>query len=100
MGASFGDFAAIVQFTAPQFTGTGTYTVWVTRHDYNADGVGLYSLTLSLFNDAATAEICPLSRHEALPISYTGSLLRGDVELWSFRATAGNAVDVSISEVG
>jgi len=32
--------------------------------------------------------------------NYTGSLVRGDLDQWSFQATAGDAVSLTLSEAG
>src|SRR3989442_1644886 len=84
--------------TAPT---TGTYPVIVGTNDgfgRNED-TGSYLLTLAkgpgvfFFNDTATTEIYTLSLHDALPIYL------GDLDQWSFTATQGDYIALSMGEV-
>src|SRR5205085_2913304 len=83
-------------FTAPA---TGTYTVLVNRTD-GADGVGTYALTLA---QAPGGFVVPAG-DDGGPIAnganVTGTILRGDLDQWTFPANAGDAVSVTASEVG
>jgi hypothetical protein len=96
MGGATGSRSAEVDFTAPS---AGTYTVLVSRYD-TADGTGQYELTLAQAPGRVTVPV----GDEGGPIvnggNYTGYLLRGDLDQWTFTATTGNAISVSASEVG
>src|SRR5207253_637829 len=78
---------------------TGSYTVLASRFDA-VDGTGQYSLTLA----QAPGAFIVAAGHHGGPMTngayYQGSLLRGDLEQYSFQATAGDAISVSLSEVG
>src|SRR2546428_5458613 len=63
------------------------------------------------FNDAATTEIYTLSLHDSLPISgdeggdlmngatHAGAIYLGDLDQWSFTATQGDYIALSMGEV-
>jgi archaeosine-15-forming tRNA-guanine transglycosylase len=91
-----GGLRALGQFAAPQ---TGTYTAVVLRLDAN-DGVGQYVLTF--VKSPGTFTVHPGDDGGALTSggNFTGSILRGDLDPWSFDANSGDSIDLSISEVG
>jgi hypothetical protein len=100
-GQSWGDLSAEVSFVAPTLStqGTGTYRVVVRRLDNTVAG-GQYLLTLArmpgTFIVPAGDEGGPMVNGG----NYTGNILRGDLDMWSFSAASGNAIIVSASEVG
>src|SRR5207249_1632573 len=96
--SSAGASAVQVATNAPT---TGTYTVIVGTNDgfgRNED-TGSYLLTLAkgpvAFVTSAGAEVCTLSLHDALPIS----IYLGDLDQWSFTATQGDYIALSMGEV-
>jgi len=100
MGIDYRDLWAVVRFHAPQ---SGTYTVQVSRFGGGTagnDGVGQYVLALA---QAPGTFIVPSGDEGGQMTNgstYTGSVLRGDLDLWTFAASQGDPVTVSVSEVG
>ncbi|HEY1293367.1 MAG TPA: pre-peptidase C-terminal domain-containing protein [Chloroflexota bacterium] len=96
VGSGTSDVVARVDLSAAQ---TGTYTARVSRY-YANDAGGQYVVTLAQAPEAFTVP----SGDEGGPMSnggtYTGSLARGDVDVWSFTASKGNAITLTASEVG
>jgi hypothetical protein len=87
---------AVGQFAATQ---TGTYTAWVERQD-NTDGVGQYLLTMT---QAPGSYIIPAGDEGGQMTNggtYAGSLLRGDMDQWTFTATKGDSIRVTVTEGG
>jgi hypothetical protein len=95
-GYSWGDLNAERHLTAPL---TGAYTIVVSRYD-NADGAGNYFLTLA--KSPGTFVVPTGDQGGAMNNgqNYSGSILRGDLDQWSFNANKGDDVTVSISESG
>ena len=95
-GYTAGDLSAQRHITA---LATGSYKVVVSRND-SADGVGQYLLTMARSPDAfvvpAGDEGGVLNNGQNPP----GSILRGDLDQWSFSANKGDDITVSASESG
>ena len=90
------NLVARVELVATQ---TGTYTVRVSRY-YANDAGGQYVLTLAQAPEAFSVPSGDEGGQMTNGGTYTGNLLRGDVDLWSFAASKGNAITVTASEVG
>ena len=95
-GYSWGDLSAQRHITA---AATGAYTVVVSRNDY-ADGPGAYFLTFSKSPGTFVVPIGDQGGAMNNGQNYAGSILRGDLDQWSFNANKGDDVTVSISEAG
>src|SRR6202011_5455683 len=63
-------------------------------------GTGQYQLTLAQAPGAFSVPAGDDGGTMTNGGNYTGSILRGDLDQWSFQANAGDAISVSISEVG
>jgi hypothetical protein len=93
-GGNESTLRAEVTFSAPL---SGTYTAVVARYD-SVDGTAQYLVTIAqpslpFVDEDGQANITNGG-------NYTGSILRGDLDQWSFQAEAGKAVWVTVSEVG
>jgi hypothetical protein len=97
LGSSFGNLVGQIAAVAPA---TGTYTVVVGSGDSGLDAAGSYTLTLAKSPGAFT--ISPGDQGGAMTngVNYTGDIHIGDLDMWSFTATAGEALTVSIGETG
>jgi hypothetical protein len=96
LGNTWGDLWAETDITAPL---SGTYNVLINRIDA-ADGVGSYMLTLA---QAPGGFFVPVGRGGGSMLNggrYSGTILRGDLDQYSFQAAAGDALTVTVSEVG
>jgi hypothetical protein len=97
VGSQSGALAAQIEAVATQ---SGTYTVQVASNDAGQDDIGDYTLTLA--KTGATFGISP--GDEGGPMvngaNHTGNIHVGDLDMWSFDATAGDAIMLAIGEVG
>jgi len=97
IGNQSGTLAAQIEVVAPA---TGTYTVEVASFDSGFNDTGSYTLTLAkapgAFAISAGDEGGPLTNGG----NHTGTIHIGDVDMWSFSATAGEAIMLAIGEVG
>src|SRR5438270_630142 len=89
--------ASNIAATAPT---SGTYTVIIGSYVggfYN--GTGSYRLTIAKLPgaEAVTTDNYALSLHDALPIS--GSIYQGDFDTWTFTATQGDYIALSVGTV-
>jgi hypothetical protein len=100
-GASLGDTAGvdadvIDDVVAPV---TGTYLIQVASFDPGFDGTGTYRLTMT----HTPGPISVSAGDEGGPLTngamHTGEILRGDVDVWTFTATAGERIAVHIGQV-
>jgi hypothetical protein len=96
VAATYGDLFARVTFRAQQ---TGTYTVRVSRQDVNPGG-GNYELTLAQAPETFIAPAGDTGGPIANGGEVSGSILRGDMDMWSFQSAIGDGIWVSASEVG
>ena len=96
-GSSAGPLAAQLEVVA---TLTGTYTVQVASGDVGLDGTGDYTLTLAktpgAFMISPGDQGGPLTNGSNHP----GDIHIGDLDMWSFDATAGDAIIIGIGEAG
>ncbi len=97
LGTISGVMATEIEATA---TVTGTYTVIVNTNDSGWDATGDYTLSLAKSPGAFT--ISPSDEGGGLTngSNHTGTIHVGDVDMWSFNATAGDAIILRIGEVG
>ena len=99
-GASLGDTsgtdAAVIDGVAAP--ATGTYQVLVASFDSGFDGTGAYRLTMA--HTPGPITITP--GDEGGPLSnggtHTGEIKKGDLDVWTFTATAGDRIGVHIGE--
>ena len=97
VGNASGVLAAQINVAAAQ---TGTYTVQVGSFDTGFDATGSYTLTLA--KSPGAFSISPGDEGGALTngANHTGHIHVGDVDMWSFDATAGDAIVLALGEVG
>ena len=96
LGAPSGtDAAAIDDVIAPV---TGTYLVLVASFDSGFDGTGTYRLTMT--NTPGPITVSPGDQGGPLTngVAHTGEILQGDLDVWTFTATAGQRIAVHIGE--
>ena len=89
------DAAAIDGVVAPV---TGTYLVLVASFDSGFDGTGTYRLTMA--HTPGPITVSP--GDEGGPLTngaiHTGEIVQGDLDVWTFTATAGDRIAVHIGE--
>jgi trimeric autotransporter adhesin len=90
------DAAALDDLVAPV---TGTYLVLVASADSGLDGEGTYRLTLVKTADAVTVSAGDHGGPLTNGATHTGEILQGDVDVWTFTATAGDRVAAHIGEI-
>jgi len=96
LGSSFGLAAAeIGDVVAPA---TGTYTVLVASFDSGLNGMGTYRLTMA--HSPGPISVAPGDQGGPLTNGgiHTGEILPGDLDVWTFTATAGERIAVHIGE--
>jgi hypothetical protein len=95
-GSASGALVGTVDVVAPA---TGTYTVLVASNDAGNDETGNYVLTLA---HTPGAFIVPEGDEGgALTVGdHPGTIALGDLDIWTFTATAGQSISLSITEVG
>ena len=96
LDTNWGDLFAKIKVSAQV---KGTYTVLVDRHD-TSDATGNYLLTLAQVPEPFTVPSGDQGGMMMNGGNYPGVIVRGDLDLWSFQANAGDAIAVSISETG
>ena len=97
LGSESGVLATQIEALA---TVTGTYTVIVASGDAGLDGAGGYTLTLAKSPGAITIS----GGDEGGPMTngsnHVGSIHIGDLDAWTFTATAGEAIMIGVGETG
>ncbi len=78
---------------------TGTYLVLVASFDSGFDGVGTYRLTIAQTQGSVTVSAGDQGGLLTNGAIHTGEILRGDLDVWSFTATAGERIGVNVGEV-
>src|SRR4029077_5291865 len=77
---------------------TGTYVVWVASADSGLNGIGTYRLTMARspgpITVAAGDEGGPLTNG----VLHAGEIVQGDLDVWTFTATAGDRIAVDVGE--
>lgn len=100
-GASLGDVAGVDATVIDDIVAStaGTYIVQVASFDSGFDGVGTYRLTMTKTPGPITVS----PGDDGGPLTngglHTGAIVRGDVDVWTFSATAGDRIAVHIGEV-
>jgi hypothetical protein len=89
--------SAQIDVTAPQ---AGTYTVIVASGDTAHVGTGQYVLTLARTPAAFVVPPGDEGGPLANGANHAGAIRRADLDQWTFTATAGDALSISIGEVG
>jgi trimeric autotransporter adhesin len=97
LGSAFGtDATAQSDLIAPV---TGTYLVLVASADSGFDGTGTYRLTLT----KTAGPIVVSDGDQGGPLTngaiHTGQIIQGDLDVWTFNATAGQRIGVHIGEI-
>jgi hypothetical protein len=95
VGSNFGFFAAQVEFSAPT---AGTYTVIVGSAAGGFTGTGGYLLTLIKAPGALTISPSDQGGPLANGATHSGNLYTGDVDPWTFSASQGDRVVISLGE--
>jgi Viral BACON domain len=96
VGNASSGLVAQINVTANQ---TGTYTVLAASNDAGNDDLGSYVLTLAKTPGAFVVPAGDQGGPMTVGITHTGSIVRGDLDQWTFLASAGDAVTVSIARV-
>ena len=97
LGSAFGtDAAEIGDVIAPV---TGTYLVLVASFDSGVDGTGTYRLTMTHTPGPITVSAGDQGGPLTNGAMQTGEILQGDVDVWTFTATAGDRIAVHIGEI-
>ena len=93
-----GDLASQISIVAPA---TGTYTVMVSSSTFNNINTGLGTYRITLAHTPAPSTVP--AGDEGGPLvngaSQTGTITLGDLDIWTFQASAGSSLSVSIAEV-
>jgi hypothetical protein len=97
LGSSNNYQSAAIDATAPQ---TGTYTVVVASGDTARAGAGTYLLTLARTPGAIVVPTGDEGGAMTNGANHPGAIHRGDLDLWTFTAAQGDALSISIGEVG
>ena len=100
-GATLGDTsgagaAVIDDVVAPV---TGTYLVLVASADVGLDGSGTYRLTMAHTPGPITVSPGDQGGPLTIGVPQNGEILKGDVDVWTFTATAGEAITVNVGEL-
>ncbi len=99
-GASLGDTsglaaAVIDDVVAPV---TGTYLLLVGTFDPEFDGTGTYQLTMTHTPGPITVSPGDEGGPLTSGVTHTGAITRGDVDVWTFTATAGEPIALQLRE--
>jgi precorrin-6B methylase 1 len=97
LGSQSGTLAAQIDVLAPV---TGTYTVVVSSGDAGVDGAGSYTLTLARSSGSLTISPGDEGGPMTNGSNHTGIIHIGDLDAYSFTATAGEAIMLGVGEVG
>jgi hypothetical protein len=92
---SYGDAAAQTEVTAPM---TGTYTVIVSSYDSGLDGTGDYTVTLARAPGTFAVSTGDDGGALANNVERSGSIYVGDIDVWTFTATQGSSLTVTMRE--
>jgi len=78
---------------------TGTYTVLVVTFDAGYDGTGTYRLEMTRTPGPYTLSAGDQGGALTNGSIHTGEIVQGDVDAWTFTATAGQRIDLHLAEV-
>jgi hypothetical protein len=93
VGSAYGTDAAALEVVAGV---TGNYLVLVASYNSGFDGSGTYRLTVGHTGEAIT--VSPGDQGGPLSGTGTGDILQGDLDVWTFTATAGEHITIQINE--
>jgi hypothetical protein len=96
LGNTWGTDAAVIDDVVAPIT--GTYGVLVASADSGFDGTGTYRLTMT--HTPGPITVSPGDQGGPLTngAMHTGEIVQGDVDVWTFTATAGDRIAVHIGE--
>lgn len=97
LGSNWGGLASQIGATA---TFTGTYTVVVASQAPGHESSGMYTLTMAKAPGAFSVSEGDEGGPATNGSNHTGVIQIGDLDMWTFDATAGNTIVVSIGETG
>src|SRR5262249_47283081 len=96
LGSDYNAAAAVVEVVA---NATGNYLVLVGSYNTGYTGTGTYQITLTKTPGPITIS----SGDQGGPLTngstHTGEITRGDLDAWTFTATAGDRIDVHIGKL-
>jgi hypothetical protein len=78
---------------------TGTYLVLVASFDSGYDGSGTYRLTMTKTSGAIMVSAGDQGGPLENGANHTGQIIRGDLDTWTFTATAGDRIDLHIGQI-
>jgi hypothetical protein len=96
LGATSGVAAAAIEGVASI---AGTYLVLVSSFDSSFDGAGTYRLTAAKTQGAVTVSDGDQGGPLTSPVFQPGEILRGDLDVWTVAANAGDTITVHLDEV-
>src|SRR5262249_46857729 len=96
LGGSYGTNATALDVVANL---TGEYLVLVASYDNALDGTGTYRLTMA--HTPGPITVSPGDQGGPLTNGalHTGEIIQGDLDVWTFTATAGDHIAVHIGEI-
>jgi hypothetical protein len=97
LGSQSGALAAQIEAVASV---TGTYTVVVSTFDSSFDATGAYTLTLAKGPGAFAISNGDEGGVMTNGGNYPGHIHIGDLDMWTFQATAGESIAIAVGEVG
>ena len=97
LGSQAGALANQIEATA---TVSGTYTIVVASADAGLDGAGAYTLTLAKAPGTITISDGDEGGPAENGLNHTGTIHIGDLDAWTFQATAGDSIILGIGETG
>ena len=100
-GATLGDTAGVAADVIDDIVApvTGTYLVLVASYDSGFDGTGTYRLTMTHTPGPITVSPGDDGGPLTIGVASSGTIDRGDLDVWTFTATAGQHVSVNIGEI-
>jgi len=97
LNSTSGTNAAVIDGVAAPVA--GTYFVLVGSFDSGFDGSGTYRLTVDSTGSAITVSPGDDGGPMTNGATHTGELLQGDLDVWTFTATAGERIGIHIGQV-
>jgi hypothetical protein len=96
IGNNWGAAVGQVNVAAPS---TGTYTVIIGSADAARSGTGSYRLTLAKAPGAFTTSVGDQGGALSNGGNHEGTIVVGDLDMWSFTAAQGNSIALSVGEL-
>ncbi len=97
LGSTSGTDAAVLDGIAAPVA--GTYLVLVGSFDSGFDGTGTYRLTMTKTPGPITVSPGDQGGPLTNGVLHTGEILKGDLDVWTFTATAGDRIGINIGQV-